>query len=96
MPFSATENDIRTLFSDFGQPTEILMMTDRETGRARGFGFVTMETSEGMDRAIRGLDGHSIEGRALVVNEARERTGNPHTSDRGRSYSNAGPKGSRW
>ena len=54
--------------------TEVKLITDRDTGRPRGFGFVEMGSSEDADGAIRDLNGHELGGRALTVNEARERT----------------------
>ncbi len=75
LPFSADEDQVRELFSQNNRTvTEVRLITDRETGRPRGFGFVEMGSSEDADGAIRELDGYSMEGRALKVNEARERT----------------------
>lgn len=77
IPFSASESDLRSLFVNFGQPTEVILPTDRETGRPRGFGFVSMDTREAMERAIQGADGQDFQGRALRVNEAKEREERP-------------------
>ena len=75
LPFSADENAVRELFAQDGRDvTEVKMITDRETGRPRGFGFVEMGNSEHADSAISALNGHSMDGRALTVNEAKERT----------------------
>ena len=75
LPFSADEEAVRQLFSDNNRSvTEVKLITDRDTGRLRGFGFVEMATQEDVDGAIRDLDGHQMDGRALKVNEARERT----------------------
>jgi RNA recognition motif-containing protein len=75
LPWRATDAQLSELFAAHGEVTEARIITDRETGRSRGFGFVTMESNEGAQSAIRALNGHSIEGRALVVNEAREQQG---------------------
>jgi RNA recognition motif-containing protein len=75
LPFSAMESDIRELFSQNGRNvTEVKLVTDRDTGRPRGFGFVEMATSEEADGAIRDLNGKDFGGRPLTVNEAKERT----------------------
>ncbi len=75
LPFSADENEVRNLFSQNDrQVTELKLITDRDTGRPRGFGFVEMGNSEDADKAISELNGFSMDGRELNVNEARERT----------------------
>ena len=75
LPFSADEQAVRDLFSQDGRAvTEVKLITDRDTGRPRGFGFVEMENSEHADQAISALNGFSMEGRPLTVNEARERS----------------------
>ena len=75
LPFSASEDDVRELFAQEGrQVTEVKLITDRDTGRPRGFGFVEMASSEDAEAAISSLNGFSMDGRALTVNEARERT----------------------
>jgi RNA recognition motif-containing protein len=76
LPFSATEDEIRTLFSEYGTVESVELLTDRETGRPRGFGFVQMEESAA-DQAISKLDGKDMGGRALRVNEAKERSERP-------------------
>ena len=76
LPFSVDENELRELFSQNGRTVnEVRLITDRETGRPRGFGFVEMGSGEEADGAIRELNGYELNGRALTVNEARERTG---------------------
>ena len=76
LPFSADEQQIRDLFSQNGRTVnEVRLITDRETGRARGFGFVEVGSDEEADGAIRDLNGTDFGGRALTVNEARERSG---------------------
>lgn len=73
LPFSATEDEVRTMFGEFGTVETAELVMDRETGRPRGFGFVQMD-SEGAATAIKKLDGRDMGGRALNVNEAKERT----------------------
>jgi RNA recognition motif-containing protein len=76
LPFSADEQAVRDLFEQNGRTvTEVRLITDRDTGRPRGFGFVEMGSDEEADGAIRELNGFEMDGRALTVNEARERTG---------------------
>ncbi len=72
LPFSASDDEIRTLFGAHGDVQSVNLITDRETGRPRGFGFVEMDES-GADAAIAALDGKDMDGRALKVNEARPR-----------------------
>jgi RNA recognition motif-containing protein len=72
LPFSTTEEELRTLFEQHGNVESSSVITDRETGRSRGFGFVEME-GDGAEAAIRALDGTDMAGRSLRVNEARER-----------------------
>ena len=71
LPFTTNDEGLRELFSEYGNVEKTQVITDRETGRSRGFGFVEM--SSGGDEAIDTLNGHSIEGRNLTVNEARPR-----------------------
>lgn len=72
LPFSASDDAIRTMFGEFGTVESVALITDRETGQPRGFGFVEM--SSGADEAIRALNSKEMDGRALKVNEARPRT----------------------
>ena len=75
LPFNADENQIRDLFAGSNRTvTEVKLVTDRDTGRPRGFGFVEMGSSEDADSAIRALNGQDFGGRALTVNEAKERS----------------------
>ena len=78
LSFETTENDLQDAFAAFGTVTEANLMMDRTTNRPRGFGFVTMSTPEEAQKAIDGLNGKDLGGRALTVNVARpreERTG---------------------
>lgn len=72
LPFSVTSDAVEELFSQHGEVHSVNLLTDRETGRPRGFGFVEMENAQA---AIDALDGHQLDGRALKVNVARERQG---------------------
>jgi cold-inducible RNA-binding protein len=71
LDFGATESSIRTLFEPYGSIERVNLVTDRDTGRSRGFAFVEMTDSAEADRAIAALNGADLEGRALNVNEAR-------------------------
>lgn len=75
LPWRATDAQLTEMFAAHGEVIEARIITDRETGRSRGFGFVTMASNDGAQNAIRALNGNSLEGRALVVNEAREQQG---------------------
>jgi len=76
LPFSVDENTLQSLFAQNDRTVaEVKLITDRDTGRPRGFGFVEMGNSEDADKAIRELNGYELDGRALTVNEARERSG---------------------
>jgi RNA recognition motif-containing protein len=70
LPFSATESQIRELFSKHGNVQSVSLISDRETGRPRGFGFVEMDDTAA---AIQALDGYEMDGRALKVNEAQDK-----------------------
>ena len=74
LPFSADESAVRSLFEQNERTvTEVKLITDRDTGRPRGFGFVEMGNNDDANKAIQELNGHELDGRALTVNEARER-----------------------
>ena len=73
LPFDATDQDLRELFGQFGAVTDVHLPTDRESGRPRGFAFVTMDSKDSMVAAIKGLDGEDFQGRDLRVNEAQPR-----------------------
>jgi RNA recognition motif-containing protein len=73
LPFDVDESQLRTLFQEGGREvTEVKMITDRETGRPRGFAFVEMASQEHAQAAINAMNGKEVGGRALTVNEARE------------------------
>lgn len=73
LAYRTTEEQLRELFEQAGEVTEIALITDRETGRAKGFGFITMGTEEAAQEAIRRFNNYSLDSRALTVNEARPR-----------------------
>jgi cold-inducible RNA-binding protein len=73
LSFNTTENDLQDMFAAHGTVSEANLMMDRDSGRPRGFGFVTMSTPEEAQTAIDALNGKSIDGRALTVNVARPR-----------------------
>jgi len=73
LSFNTTENDLQDAFAAHGTVTEANLMTDRSTGRPRGFGFVTMSSPEEAQNAINALNGADLDGRNLTVNEARPR-----------------------
>jgi cold-inducible RNA-binding protein len=72
--FGATEAAVRSLFEAYGTVDRVSIVTDRDTGQARGFGFVEMSSNAEADKAIAALNGHDLDGRALNVNEARPKT----------------------
>jgi RNA recognition motif-containing protein len=72
LPFTATDAELRTLFSEHGTVESVSLPTDRETGRPRGFGFVEMNRADA-SRAIQNLNGKDMGGRALRVNEAQDK-----------------------
>ena len=75
LPFSADESTVKSLFEQNDRSvTEVKLITDRDTGRPRGFGFVEMANGEDADKAISDLNGYQMDGRALTVNEAKERS----------------------
>jgi len=75
LPFSATEEEIRTLFEGDGRKVEnVSVITDRETGRPRGFAFVELTTQQDAETAVQKLNGYQMDGRTLTVSEARERS----------------------
>ena len=84
LPFSSTEDELRTVFERHGQVESVSVITDRETGRPRGFAFVEMDDASAADEAQRALDGSDLGGRSLRVNEAQDRSGGGGFRSRGR------------
>jgi RNA recognition motif-containing protein len=81
LPYSTTEEQIRSLFEQVGATSQVTIIMDRETGRSKGFGFVEMETDDDAQEAIRRFNGHRMDGRPLTVNEARPREDRPPRRD---------------
>lgn len=73
LPFTATEDAVRALFAPHGTVEKLSLISDRDTGRARGFGFVEMSSADA-SRAMQALNGQDFDGRPLKINEAQERT----------------------
>ena len=110
LAFQTTESDLRALFEPFGQVGRVHMAMDRETGRARGFGFVEMANDDEAKNAIAALNGKEVGGRNVTVNEARPREqrgsgghdnrggGHGRVGGRGRDYGGQSgqPRKSRW
>ena len=90
LPYTTTEEELRTLFGQAGQVTSIAIITDRDTGRSKGFGFVEMATPAEAQKALSMFNGYSMGRRQLTVNEARPRAvregggGGGHDRDRDR------------
>ena len=77
LPFRTTEESVRDLFGRYGPVQSVKLISDRETGKPRGFGFVEMDDDAAADEAIRALDGAEFEGRSLKVNRAKPRAPRP-------------------
>ena len=75
LSWNTTDSDLLEAFSEFGEVTEAKVVTDRETGRSRGFGFVTYTTSESAENAMRSMDGATLDSRQIRVNAAESRPG---------------------
>lgn len=95
LSYSVTDEDLRQAFASYGEVDSARVVTDRETNRSRGFGFVEMGDDAGR-AAIQGLDGHDLQGRALTVNEARPQEDRPRRqsfrSDSGGSRGGGGQR----
>lgn len=91
LSFSATESEVKTAFSEYGDVDTVTLITDRDTGRAKGFGFVEMSNAAQAKAAIEGLNGKMLGERSIVVNEARPKEERPA---RGGYNNNRG--GGRW
>lgn len=97
LDFSTSEEDLRQAFEAYGQVERVSIMTDRDTGRSRGFGFVEMVNSDDAEKAIAALNGAQMGGRKLNVNEARPKTerGGGGGKDRGGRGGGGGGR-NRW
>ena len=90
LSFNTTENELQELFAQAGTVQEVTLMQDKFTGKSRGFAFVTMSSEEDAQNAISKLNGQTVEGRALTVNEARPREQRPPGGGGGRGYGGGG------
>jgi len=93
LDFHATEESLRTLFERYGTVNSARIMTDRDTGRSRGFAFVEMANEAEADKAIAALNGYSMDGRALNVNEARPKPERSFGGGGGRGFGGGGGGG---
>jgi RNA recognition motif-containing protein len=99
LDFNVSEDELRNLFASYGQVDRVTILTDRDTGRSRGFGFVEMTNGEDGDKAIAALNGTQLSGRTLNVNEARpkaERAGGGGGGGRDRGGRGGGGGRNRW
>ena len=87
LDFSATDSAVRSMFEQYGTVDRVSLVTDRDTGRSRGFAFVEMSNTQEADRAIAGLNGADLEGRALNVNEARPKSQGAGSRGNGAGFS---------
>ena len=93
LPFSATDDSLRSIFEQVGQVDSAKVITDRDTGRSKGFGFVEMATDEECAEAIKKFNGTDYEGRALTVNEARPMVPREGGGGGGRGFGGGGGGG---
>ena len=93
LSFNTSAETVRAVFEEFGAVQDVHLMTDRETGRSRGFAFVTMSAPEEATKAIEGMDGQMLEGRPLRVNQAEERRRDGGGGGGGRSFGGGGGRG---
>jgi cold-inducible RNA-binding protein len=94
LSFGSTEQDIRSLFETYGKVDRVSIVTDRESGQPRGFGFVEMSDDGEGERAIAAINGHEVGGRALNVNEAKPKSSSGGGG--GRDGGGYGARKSRW
>jgi RNA recognition motif-containing protein len=92
LPFSATENDLESIFAQYGQLDSLTIVRDRDTGQPRGFAFVEFGDDAAAEAAIAGTNGMQVGGRALMVNEARPQA--PRSGGAGRGFGGGRPGGS--
>ena len=94
LSFGATEDAVRAMFEQFGTVERVSIVTDRDTGRAKGFGFVEMSGDAEAERAISSLNGKELDGRNLTINEARPKE--DRGGGGGRSSGGGGRQNNRW
>jgi RNA recognition motif-containing protein len=93
LPHSTTESELRSLFEAHGPVEKVTLVTDRDTGRSRGFGFVEMTNAPEADKAIAALNGSDLGGRTLTINEAKPKTERPRSGGGGRRFGGGGGGG---
>jgi RNA recognition motif-containing protein len=86
LPYSATDADLREAFAQYGDVTNVQLISDKFTGESKGFGFVEMDNNSQADAAIKGLNGSAIKGRNITVNQAKPRSDRPSHGGGGRRY----------
>src|ERR1700742_2643188 len=93
LPFSLEEADLRELFEAYGEVSTVKLISDRETGRSKGFGFVEMPDDENAQKAITGLNGADVKGRSIAVSQAKEKKPNDRRGGGGGYGGNRGGGG---
>ncbi|HTU27602.1 MAG TPA: RNA-binding protein [Pirellulales bacterium] len=93
LPWSTTSEKLHSLFGAHGTVRSAEVISDRDTGRSRGFGFVEMDSDDACQKAIQALNGQEVDGRAITVNEARERSPRPGGGGGGRGGYGGGGRG---
>jgi RNA recognition motif-containing protein len=93
LPFSLEEADLRELFEAYGEVSTVKLISDRETGRSKGFGFVEMPDDESAQKAITGLNGTDVKGRSIAVSQAEEKKPNDRRGGGGYGGGNRGGGG---
>lgn len=96
LSFGATEDTVRSLFEQYGTVERVSIVTDRDTGRAKGFGFVEMTGDAEAERAISSLNGQELDGRNLTINEARPKEDRGGGFGGGRGNGGGGGRQKRW
>ena len=96
LSFGATEDSVRSMFEAYGTVDRVNLVTDRDTGRARGFGFVEMAADDQAERAIAALNGTDLDGRTLNINEARPKEDRGGGGGGYRGGGGGGRQNSRW
>jgi RNA recognition motif-containing protein len=96
LSFGTTEATVRSMFEAYGAVDRVSIVTDRETGQPRGFGFVEMANDAEAEKAIAGLNGSQVDGRALNINEARPKEDRGGGGYRGRSGGGGSRQNNRW
>ena len=94
LPFKIEEGDLQTIFEEYGEVTSVRIITDKFSGRSKGFGFVEMPDDAAANKAIEALNGSELGGRNIVVNQAQEKTDRPKR-DFNRGYGDKGGN-NRW